>query len=66
MSFPPYKDFLKQFREVFEHTAGGKEAGEQLLTLRQGKDTASDYSLTFHTLAAQIGWENGPFKLLYR
>ncbi len=66
MSFPPYNDFLRQFREVFEHTVGGKEAGEQLLALRQGKDTASDYSLTFHTLAAQTGWENGPLKLLYR
>ncbi len=22
MSFPPYNDFLRQFREVFEHTAG--------------------------------------------
>ncbi len=66
MSFPPYNDFLRQFREVFELTAGGKEAGEQLLALRQGKDTASDYSLTFRTLAAQTGWENGPLKLLYR
>jgi len=37
-----------------------------LLALRQGKDTASDYSLTFRTLAAQTGWENGPLKLLYR
>ncbi len=37
-----------------------------MLALRQGKDTASDYSLTFRTLAAQTGWENGPLKLLYR
>ncbi len=66
MSFPSYTDFLRQFREVFEHTAGGKEAGKKLFALRQGKDTAADYSLTFRTLAAQTGWENGPLKLLYR
>ncbi len=66
MSFPLLTDFLRQFREVFEHTTGGKEAGEQLLTLRQGRDTAADYSLTFRTLAAQTGWDNGPLKLIYR
>ncbi len=66
MSFPSFTDFLRQFREVFEHTAGGKEAGEQQLALPQGKDTAADYSLTFRTLAAQTGWGNGPLKLLYR
>ncbi len=66
LSFPPLNEFLRQFREVFEHSASGKEAGEQLLALRQGKDTAADYSLTFRTLAAQTGWESGPLKLLYR
>ncbi len=66
LSFPPLNKFLRQFREVFEHSASGKEAGEQLLALRQGKDTAADYSLTFRTLAAQTGWESGPLKLLYR
>ncbi len=30
------------FEEVFEHSASGKEAGEQLPALRQGKDTAAD------------------------
>ncbi len=66
LSFPPLNEFLRQFREVFEHSASGKEAGEQLLALRQGKDTAADYSLTFRTLAAQTGWESGLLKLLYR
>ncbi len=66
LSFPPLNEFLCQFREVFEHSASGEEPGEQLLALRQGKDTAADYSLTFRTLAAQTGWESGPLKLLYR
>ncbi len=66
LSFPSLNEFLRQFREVFEHSVSGEDAGEQLLALRQGKDTAADYSLTFCTLAAQTGWENGPLKLLYR
>ncbi len=62
----PLTHRLRQFRELFEHNAGGKEAGEQLLKLRQGKAAAADYSLTFRTLAAHTGWYNGPLKLLYR
>ncbi len=65
-SFPSYNNFLRQFREVFEHSASGKEVGEELLALRQGNSTAADYTLAFRTLAAQTGWENNPLKLLYR
>ncbi len=66
LSFPSFDCFLKRFREVFEHSAGGKEPGEQLLALRQGRSTALDYALSFRTLAAQSGWEDKPLKLLYR
>ncbi|XP_058619589.1 uncharacterized protein LOC131532156 [Onychostoma macrolepis] len=66
MTFPSYANFLRQFRDVFEHSAGGKEPGEHLLSLHQGKDTAAEYTLTFRTLAAQTGWEEDPLKLLYR
>ncbi len=65
-SFPSYNTFLCQFREVFEHSAGGKEVGEELITLRKGNNTAADYTLAFRTLAAQTGWENEPLKLFYR
>ncbi len=65
-NFPHSPTSFINFERCFEHTAGGKEAGEQLLTLRQGRDTAADYSLTFRTLAAQTVWDNGRLKLLYR
>ncbi len=65
LSFPPLNEFLRQFREVFEHSVSGEDAGEQLLALRQDKDTAADYSLTFRTLAAQTGWGNGPYYLVH-
>ncbi len=53
--FPSFTRFLQRFREVFEHPAGGKEVGEQLLALRQGRSTAADYALSFRTLSAQTG-----------
>lgn len=66
LSFPSYDEFLTQFREVFEHSAGGKDPGELLLTLLQGNSTSAHYTLSFRTLAAQAGWEEEPLKLLYR
>ncbi|KAL0163661.1 hypothetical protein M9458_039414, partial [Cirrhinus mrigala] len=52
--------------EVFDHGEDGKEAEEELLTLRQGSSTAADYALTFRTLAAQAGWEGKPLKAMFR
>ncbi len=66
MAFPSFRNFMRQFREVFEHAVDGKEVGEQLLALRQGSSTAADFALTFRTLAAQTGWANDPLKLLFR
>ncbi len=66
MAFPSFRNFMRQFREVFEHSVDGKEVGEQLLALRQGSSTAADYALTFRTLAAQTGWDNDPLKLIFR
>ncbi|KAI2645110.1 Transposon Tf2-9 polyprotein [Labeo rohita] len=42
------------------------EAGEEIMALRQGRRSAADYALTFRTLAAQSGWNDGPLKLHYR
>ncbi len=64
--FPSFTSFLQRFREVFEHPAGGKEVGEQLLALRQGRSTAADYALSFRTLSAQTRWSDDPLKLLFR
>ncbi len=65
-TFPSFASFT-QNKEVFEHPAGGKEVGEQLLSLRQGGGSAADYALSFRTLAAQTGWRDvEPLKLLFR
>uniref|UniRef100_A0A8C1X6Z8 Retrotransposon gag domain-containing protein n=1 Tax=Cyprinus carpio TaxID=7962 RepID=A0A8C1X6Z8_CYPCA len=59
MSFPTYDCFIRQFRDVFEHS-------EELIVLCQGHSTAAEYTLAFHTLAAQMGWEDEPLRLFYR
>ncbi len=65
-TFPSFRAFIQRFKEVFKHPAEGKEAGEQLLSLRQGRSPAADYVLSFRTLAAQTGWPDDPLKLHYR
>ncbi len=64
-TFPSFRAFIQRFKEVFEHPAGGKEVGEQLLSLRQGRGSAADYALSFRTLAVQTGGPDDPLKLNY-
>ncbi len=65
-AFPSFASFTQNFKEVFEHPVGGKEVGEQLLSLRQGGGSAADYALSFRTLAAQTGWRDAePLKLFF-
>ncbi len=49
-TFPSFQVFLQNFKEVFDHLAGGKSAGEQLLMLNQGRRAAAEYALSFCTL----------------
>ncbi len=65
-SFPTFNIFLQHFREVFEHPAEGRSAGDQLLTLSQGRKLAAEYALSFRTLAAQTTWVEDTLKLLFQ
>ncbi|KAI2646676.1 Transposon Tf2-9 polyprotein [Labeo rohita] len=65
-TFPSFAAFLQRFKEVFQPSSEEGEAGEQIMALRQGRRTAADYALSFRTLAAQSGWNDGPLKLHYR
>lgn len=47
--------FIHQLHEVFEYPAGGRDISSQILQLSQGNHTVTDYTITFRTLAAQIG-----------
>ncbi len=65
-AFPTFDSFIHHFREVFDHPAEGRGAGEQLLALTQGRRTAAEYALTFRTLAAQTTWVEDTLKLFFR
>ncbi len=65
-AFPSFDFFLQHFKEIFDHPAGGRDAGEQLLTLSQGRTTAAEYALAFRTLTAQTTWVEDTLKLLFR
>lgn len=39
--------------------------GEQLLSLRQGNQSAVEFALTFHTLAGGSGWNEPVLKAAY-
>ncbi|KAL0177165.1 hypothetical protein M9458_026059, partial [Cirrhinus mrigala] len=65
-TFPSFANFLQEFKKVFQPCMESGDAGEQIMALRQGRRTAADYALSFRTLAAQSGWNDGPLKLHYR
>ncbi|KAI2662464.1 Retrotransposon-derived protein PEG10 [Labeo rohita] len=65
-TYPTFATFLRSFKEVFQPTPESSEAGELIVSLRQGRRLAADYTLDFRTLAAQSGWNDGPLKLHYR
>ncbi|KAI2667005.1 Transposon Tf2-6 polyprotein [Labeo rohita] len=65
-TYPTFATFLRSFKEVFQPTPESSEAGELIVSLRQGRRSAADYALDFRTLAAQSGWNDGPLKLHYR
>ncbi|XDV29402.1 hypothetical protein PO909_032536 [Leuciscus waleckii] len=49
-------NFISHFRDVFEIPDGDSSVGVQLYHLNQDKDSVSDYTLKFRTLAAASGW----------
>ncbi|KAI5624965.1 hypothetical protein C0J50_15441 [Silurus asotus] len=61
-----YAPFTAHFLEVFSAAPGVLTTADQLLSLRQGDDTISDYSLRFRTLAASSGWNESALLGVYR
>ncbi|KAI5608620.1 hypothetical protein C0J50_6594, partial [Silurus asotus] len=61
-----YAPFTAHFLEVFSAASGVLTTADQLLSLRQGDDTITDYSLCFRTLAASSGWNESALLGVYR
>lgn len=61
-TFTTFENFLQRFREVFDHPEGEGNAGEELLTIQQGNQSASEFVLHFRTLSAQTEWLDDTLK----
>lgn len=48
--------FVEHFQIVFSQTTNAISVHNQLLRLRQGRSTVSEYALQFRTIAASSGW----------
>ena len=49
-------NFFNEMRKVFDRSVTGREAARELLHMRQGNRTVSDFAIDFRTLAATCGW----------
>ncbi|KAK3513487.1 hypothetical protein QTP70_015506, partial [Hemibagrus guttatus] len=61
-----YSHFEEGIREVFEHPAGGKDISVQLMEIRQGSESATDYAIPFRTLVAQSEWNDAALWAVFR
>lgn len=53
-----YSAFTQEMKNVFDHPVKGREATSQMLRLRQGSQSVSQYALEFRILAAESGWND--------
>ncbi len=65
-AFTSFESFFQRFRTVFDLPEVGDGAGEQIHTLKQGRNTAAEFALAFRTMTAQTGWPDDPLMLYFR
>lgn len=51
-----YKAFVEEIKKVFDCSKHGREAAREMLHIRQGRRSVSDYAIQFHTLVSSSGW----------
>ncbi|KAJ8002315.1 hypothetical protein DPEC_G00178600 [Dallia pectoralis] len=61
-----YRTFSDYFRSVFDKPPDGREVGERLALLRQGKRSVQEFALEFRTLAAGVGWNERAYIDIFR
>lgn len=61
-SFPVFET---EMLNVFDHPLQGKEAGNRLLSLHQGSESVSTYSIDFRILAAESGWGEAALQTVF-
>lgn len=60
-----YLAFVSEMRKVFDHPVQGKEAGNRLLSLRQGSASVSHYAIDFRILAAESNWDEAALQSVF-
>lgn len=50
---------------MFDHPVKGREAESQLLNLRQGSQSVSQYTVTFCVLVVESGWNDCALKAAF-
>ena len=53
--------FSSEMRKVFDRSKQGREAAREVLQLRHGCQSVSDYAIQFRTLASESGWNKDAF-----
>lgn len=61
-----YRTFSEYFQEVFGFPEGDNSVCDELYNIKQGKASATDYSLRFRMLAAASGWDERALITTYR
>lgn len=52
-----YSEFTTEMKRIFDHPIQSKEAGQRLISLRQGSTSVAQYALNFRIAAAESGWD---------
>jgi len=58
----PFADFIKKFRNAFDHPLGHDNASKRLLNLRQGTQSVADHLIKIRIFAAESGWGSDALK----
>ena len=51
-----FSTFSEEMKKVFDRSKHGREAAREMLHIRQGNRSVSDYATDFRTLASSSGW----------
>ena len=61
-----YKQFIGEFKLVFDHPPEGSDLASKLLTISQGTRSVADYAVEFRILAAECKWNDDALACAFR
>lgn len=60
-----YANFSSEMSKVFDHPVQGREATQNLFSVRQGSRSVAEYSVDFRILAAKSGWNDEALQYVF-